>query len=132
MNYNFKAVNDRRLFYSDMLISADRTDNAQVKAIIKRFFLELISDRSSNYDSMILPYDKEIQMPFGKHEVIFSNYIVYLHYFRIHYLNGDYISAANDLWEINQSEPCFLRGTREGLIEAGKIVLGDDFPLTCE
>lgn len=121
-------IYERASFYSDLLSNADMNDEQQSKSVIIEFFRELQKDRVSGCDDTILPYDKEIQQPFGRKETLFSTYLNCLTLFRKYYQNGEYKAAANELFELNYSEPCFLRGTREGLLEAGRIVLGSDFP----
>jgi hypothetical protein len=58
----------------------------------------------------------------------YPEFLFYLSYFRNYYLQGDYIQAAHSLEEIMHLRRFFFEGCKAGLLEAGKEVMGDDFP----
>ncbi|WP_139182281.1 hypothetical protein [Ruminococcus sp. YE71] len=58
----------------------------------------------------------------------YSSFYAFLTEFRICYLNGDYSKAAYALSEAIDVRSCTYRGARAAILEAGKIVMKDDFP----
>jgi hypothetical protein len=58
----------------------------------------------------------------------YPEFLTMLSYFRNYYLQGDYVQAAHSLEEIMHLRRFFFEGCKAGLLEAGKEVMGDDFP----
>lgn len=98
-----------------------KKDQSEALEGLKSFFRELDRYECENYKE---PDSSALATSFWT----YSSFYGYLTEFRINYLKGEYSEAAYALSEAIYMRPCTYRGSRAAILEAGKIVMKDDFP----
>jgi hypothetical protein len=124
-----KEMLQKQTFFEEILDKAyGRQTQEQAKEILIEFFRELQRFEPKDFGETDLVLDDNLRRINTCCISLYPEFLFSLGLFRRYWLDGNYKKAVYYLDEVIALRPIFFKGSRASILEAGKQVMGNDFP----